>query len=59
IQRARQLLAETNLSMQEIAEACGYTSYTYLGNVFKKETGISPGRYRKQAQAHRIGQMGS
>ena len=37
IQRARQLLAETNLSMQEIAEACGYTSYTYLGNVFKKK----------------------
>lgn len=50
IQRARKLLAETNLSMQDIAEACGYTSYTYLGNVFKKETGISPGRYRKEAQ---------
>lgn len=50
IQRARKLLAETDLSMQDIAEACGYTSYTYLGNVFKKETGISPGRYRKEAQ---------
>ena len=37
------------LSIQEIAEACGYTSYTYPGNVFKKETGISPGRYRKEA----------
>ena len=50
IQRARKLLTETNLPMQDIAEACGYTSYTYLGNVFKKETGISPGRYRKQMQ---------
>ena len=56
IQRARKLLSETNLSMQEIAEACGYTSYTYLGNVFKKETGISPGRYRKDAQAYEIEQ---
>ena len=36
IQRARKLLAETNLTMQDIAEACGYTSYTYLGNVFQK-----------------------
>ena len=52
IQRARKLLAETNLSMQDIAEACGYTSYTYLGNVFKRETGISPGRYRKEIQTN-------
>ena len=56
IQRARKLLAETNLPMQDIAEACGYTSYTYLGNVFKKETGISPGRYRKDAQAYKMEQ---
>ncbi len=54
IQRARKLLAETNLPMQDIAEACGYTSYTYLGNVFKKETGISPGRYRKEAMHYKI-----
>jgi LacI family transcriptional regulator len=54
IQRARKLLAETNLSMQDIAEACGYTSYTYLGNVFKKETGISPGLYRKEAMNYGI-----
>jgi len=54
IQRARKLLAETNLTMQDIAEACGYTSYTYLGNVFKKETGISPGRYRKEAMDYKI-----
>jgi LacI family transcriptional regulator len=54
IQRARKLLTETNLSMQDIAEACGYTSYTYLGNVFKKETGISPGLYRKEAMNYGI-----
>lgn len=50
IDHARRLLAETNLTMQEIAEACGYASYNYLGNVFKKETGISPGRYRTQSR---------
>lgn len=49
INHARKLLAKTNLSMQEVAEACGYASYTYLGNVFKNETGISPGKYRREA----------
>lgn len=51
INQARKLLAKTSLDMQEIAEACGYASYNYLGNVFKKETGISPGRYRNQARS--------
>jgi LacI family transcriptional regulator len=50
INQARKLLTRTNLPMQDIAEACGYASYTYLGNVFKKETGISPGRYRNQTR---------
>ena len=50
IDHARRLLAQTNLSMQEIAEACGYSTYNYLGNVFKKETGISPGRYRTSSR---------
>jgi len=36
--------------MQEIAEGCGYATYNYLGNIFKQETGISPGRYRNMAR---------
>ncbi len=51
---ARELLAKTDLSMQEIAESCGYATYTYLGNLFKQETGISPGRYRRQMRPNRI-----
>ncbi|MFD2256014.1 substrate-binding domain-containing protein [Luteolibacter algae] len=46
IERARKLLSKTNLSIQEVAEACGYATYNYLGTVFKEETGISPGKYR-------------
>ena len=41
---------ELDLPMQDVAEACGYASYTYLGHIFKKETGISPGRYRNQTR---------
>ncbi|MEM0966299.1 MAG: helix-turn-helix domain-containing protein [Verrucomicrobiota bacterium] len=47
INEARSLLARTNLSLDEVAESCGYASYTYLGTVFKKETGVTPGRYRR------------
>lgn len=50
INNARRLLAQTNLPMQEIAEACGYATYNHLGAIFKKETGTSLGRYRNHAR---------
>lgn len=51
INKARQMLAETDQSMQQIAEACGLTSYNYLSNVFKKVTGMSPRAYRNQMRS--------
>lgn len=48
IGRARKLLSETNLRMQEIAESCGYASYNYLDHVFKRSTGMTPRDFRKQ-----------
>lgn len=48
IDRARQLLAETDLPMQEIAEACGYATYNYLTHVFKQTTDLTPRDYRKK-----------
>lgn len=50
LNHARALLGNSDLSMQRIAEACGFTSYGYLGTVFKKETGITPGQYRTQVR---------
>jgi LacI family transcriptional regulator len=52
INQARRLLSRTNLPMQDIAEACGYASYNYLGPIFKKETGLSPARYRNLTRGH-------
>ncbi|MDZ8119293.1 AraC family transcriptional regulator [Pontiella agarivorans] len=52
INRARKLLAETDLSMQEIAEACGLSSYNYLSFAFRKATGMSPRDYRKNHGKH-------
>ncbi|MDZ8120465.1 AraC family transcriptional regulator [Pontiella agarivorans] len=53
IDKARKLLAETDLSMQEIAEACGYATYNYLTQIFKRVTGVSPSVYRKQQRGWR------
>lgn len=50
INKARRLLAETNMQMQLIAEACGYATYNYLTHVFKQATGITPSEYRKRAR---------
>ena len=48
--KAKELLAETDLPMADIAEACGYSSYNYLSHAFRNATGKSPSAYRKQFQ---------
>ncbi|VGO20380.1 AraC family transcriptional regulator [Pontiella sulfatireligans] len=48
INKARQLLAETDLSMQLIAEACGYATYNYLTHAFKQATHMTPRDYRRK-----------
>lgn len=47
LQRAKQLLATTDKSVREIAEEIGLGDYSYFIQVFKKQTGLSPLRYRK------------
>lgn len=46
IRRAKQLLTETNLKIYEIAEKTGYSDVAYFIKLFKKETGISPNKFR-------------
>lgn len=47
IQKAKELLADRNLSIDQIAEMSGYKDYFYFTKVFKKTVGISPSKYRK------------
>ncbi len=47
IQKAKELLADKSLSIEEIAEQVGYSDYFYFTKVFKKNCGISPSKYRK------------
>lgn len=43
----RRRLADTDLSLREIAEELGYPNEFYLSRQFKQWTGVSPGTYRK------------
>lgn len=48
IAAAKNDLITTNLSMSEIATACGFSSQSYFGHMFKEVTGYTPLQYRKQ-----------
>ena len=49
LERARQLLQETSLSIEQIANACSFSSASYLGVVFRRLTGMTPSECRKRA----------
>ncbi|WP_028594145.1 helix-turn-helix transcriptional regulator [Paenibacillus assamensis] len=36
------------MSLEQIAEMCGFQSYTYFHRTFKKRLGLSPSQYREQ-----------
>ena len=47
LEKAKRLLAESDLSVSRISLEVGYNSVQYFGKLFKKKTGISPGTFRK------------
>lgn len=49
IARACKMLADTRLSLYSIATACGFRNVYYFARVFKQQTGIPPGQYRRQS----------
>jgi len=48
IERAKRLLSTTELSVEEIAQHCGFPTATKLGIAFRREAGSTPGTYRKK-----------
>lgn len=49
--RVKELLRETELTVHQIAERMGFEHSEYLGAAFRREVGLAPGEYRKQ---HRV-----
>ena len=50
IQVAKRLLADSGLSLEQIAERVGYDSAASFSRVFKKTARVSPGEYRRGAK---------
>jgi len=50
LQTARELLKETNLSHQEIADHIGFKDVAYFARLFRKKFDLNPGQYRKMVR---------
>ena len=48
IDKASQLLNESDLNVSQIASEVGIESLTYFSRIFKSETGLAPNQYREQ-----------
>lgn len=53
IERAKELLAYGELSLNEIADRLGYSSAAYLSAQFKSVTGLTPSHFRKAGASRR------
>ena len=47
IERAKKLMQNKNISLEEVAEKSGFSNANYLVRVFKKVTGVTVSNYRK------------
>jgi AraC family transcriptional regulator len=48
IQRAKELLATTDLPISSVAAAVGYEDQGYLARLLRREIGVTPARYRRE-----------
>ena len=47
VEQARKLLNTTSFSMEEISQQCGFSSASYFTKIFKRYTGITPLKFKK------------
>ncbi|MFI9029361.1 AraC family transcriptional regulator [Streptomyces sp. NPDC053560] len=52
VYRAQQLLAHTELPVRQVAARTGFTDPAYFCRFFRRETGSSPGDFRKHHRRH-------
>jgi AraC-like DNA-binding protein len=48
LEKAKELLQDKEMQINDIAIQCGYDNITYFYTIFKKECGITPNEYRQQ-----------
>ena len=47
IERAKELLADSDVSIKEICSEVGYADPNYFSRIFKKVTGVTPTEYKE------------
>ncbi len=52
IERVRQLLIETELTLAQIADRCGFVNHEYMSVAFRREMDVPPATYRRNARKH-------
>ena len=52
IEKAKAELMYSERSVAQIAESCGFNSYTYFCTVFKSNCGVTPGEFRKSSSKY-------
>ena len=50
VERAKMLLTETDMSVEQIAKCTGFAAFEYFVRAFRRETGITPRVYRKNSR---------
>jgi LacI family transcriptional regulator len=55
LKRVKQLLAESDLPLNEIARLAGYAHPEYMSVVFKRTTGQTPGQFRAESNPEFVG----
>jgi LacI family transcriptional regulator len=55
LERVKQLLAETEHSLERISSLAGFNHPEYMSVAFKRETGTTPGAYRREVAPERTG----
>lgn len=51
VERIRQLLLETDLTLAQIAQRCGFQNEEYMSVAFRRAMNVPPGKYRRQSGA--------
>jgi transcriptional regulator GlxA family with amidase domain len=51
VERAKQMLSRTTLSVERIAQLSGFATGPYFQRVFKEVAGTTPGAFRGEARA--------
>ena len=52
IEHAKYILTTTDLTLEQIAEICGYSNEVHFYRQFKQITGLTPSKYRKKESTY-------